>query len=308
MKRTQVSGILTQGGTTNVHSSAVGDHPVVNLGAASQAQGQDAPAGVGVGIITILDVETDAVRLALDLREEPINSLRFYTGEVPTATKPVTVAAIRALDQGQRSAILAYDNLCAHHDPNVVVLAGIGGGLHKDVRKDDVVVATRVVYYDLRKETPDGTQRRGEERHSPADIGHAVNAFFTDHPGEFSIEDPGGTSRTVRSHHGPIASGDAVIADRDAGIVRFLAGFNDKILAVDMEAAGLAQACHERSASTGRPHGWVVVRGISDDANPAKNDDHHGIASWHAAVALRRLVPYLVRTPQDAGGERGAHA
>ncbi|WUH97236.1 5'-methylthioadenosine/S-adenosylhomocysteine nucleosidase [Spirillospora sp. NBC_00431] len=307
MSRTQVSGILTMGGTTNVHSSAVGDHPVVNVGTAPRAQ--DAPAGVDVGIITILDVETDAVRLALDLREDPIDSLRFYTGEVPAARKPVTVAAIRALDQGQRSAILAYDNLCAHHDPTVVVLAGIGGGLHKDVRKGDVVVATRVVYYDLRKETPDGTQRRGEERHAPAGVGHAVNAFFTDHhPGEFSVKDPGGTARTVRFHHGPIASGDAVVADRDSGIVRFLAGFNDKILAVDMEAAGVGQACHERSASTARPHGWVVVRGISDDANPAKNDDHHGIASWHAAVALKKLIPYLVRTVRDRHAGRGVRA
>lgn len=107
------------------------------------------------------------------------------------------------------------------------------------------------------------------------------------------MEDPGGTSRTMRVRNGPIGTGDAVIADRDADILRYLAEFNDKILAVDMEAGGLSQACHERSAGTERPHGWAVVRGISDDAGTGKNDDHHRVASWHAAFALRSLLPYL---------------
>ncbi|XRQ04424.1 hypothetical protein ACN3XK_48815 [Actinomadura welshii] len=37
---------------------------------------------------------------------------------------------------------------------------------------------------------------------------------------------------------------------------------------------------------TNRQHGWAVVRGISDDANPAKNNDHHTSASWHATTTL----------------------
>ncbi|GAA0602005.1 5'-methylthioadenosine/S-adenosylhomocysteine nucleosidase family protein [Actinomadura livida] len=292
-EHTRVNGVLNTGGTTNITSSAVGDHPVVNLGTTPRPD--DRRNGTDVGIITILDVETTAVCVALGLQEDPIGPLRFYTGETP-----VKVAAIQALGQGQRSAMAACDNLYRHHDPGVIVLAGIGGGLHKDVRVDDVVVATRVVYYDLRKETPQGTSRRGEERETPAAVGHAVNAFFTDHhPGELSIADPGGMSRDLRLHHGPIASGDAVIADRDSDIVRYLAAFNDKILAVDMEAAGLSQACHERSATTNRQHGWVVVRGISDDANPAKNDDHHVTASWHAANTLKMLLPYLLTQHHD---------
>lgn len=302
----QVSGIMTTGGTTNVESSAVGDNPVVNLNA--PAPGTTEETSADVGVITLLSEEAHAVRTALDLGEETTGGLRFYTGDVPTPDGPVRVAAIRALGQGQRSTMSAYANLRRHHDPRVIVLAGIGGGIHSSVKVDDVVVATRVVYYDLRKETPQGTRRRGEEREAPAELGHAVNAFFTDHdPGDISVTDPGGTARTVRLHHGPIGSGDAVIADRDADAVRYLASFNDKILAVDMEAGGLSQASHEESAGTGRPHGWVVVRGISDDASPRKDDDHHRTASWHAAAVLRELLPYL-RTPRGGRAGRGARA
>jgi len=97
----------------------------------------------------------------------------------------------------------------------------------------------------------------------------------------------------MRMRTGLIGSGEAVIANHDAEILRYLASFNDKVLAVDTEAGGLAQACHEQSATTGRLHGWAVIRGISDDAGPGKNDDYHQIASWHAAMALRKLLPYL---------------
>ncbi|HEU5026040.1 MAG TPA: hypothetical protein VFV01_14065 [Spirillospora sp.] len=303
-ERYHVSGIMTTGGTTNVTTSAVGDNPVVNLAAPAPA-----PASAGradVGVITLLSEEAQAVQTALDLREEATGGLWFHTGVVSTAKGPVRVVAVRALGQGQRSTMAAYANLRRHHDPRVIALTGIGGAIHPSVRVDDVVVATRVVYYDLRKETPQGTRRRGEEREAPAELGHAVNAFFTDHdPGDFAVTDPGGTTRTVRFHHGPIGSGEAVIADRDADAVRYLAAFNDKILAVDMEAGGLGQASHEESAGSGRPHGWVVVRGISDDASTAKDDDHHRTASWHAAVALRELLPYLT-TPREARAGSGA--
>jgi hypothetical protein len=96
---------------------------------------------------------------------------------------------------------------------------------------------------------------------------------------------------TRNSLSGLIGSGDAVIADAQAEILTYLASFNDKILAVDMEAGGLSLTCYEHSVITGRPCGWVVIRGISDTADPRKNDNSHRIASWHATVALRHLRP-----------------
>ena len=293
-----VHGILNQGGTTKVTSSAIGYRPVLTMNSPDQ-EDQDHAAVWDVGIITILSEEAQAVILALHLQEKTAGGLHFYEVEMPATGGPIKVAAIQALTQGQRSAMAAYDNLRQHYDPRVVVLVGIGGGIRRGVHLGDVVVATRVVYYDLRKETPRGIQRRGEEREAPAEIGHAVNAFFAKNdPAEFPVQDPGGTTRVMRMRVGLIGSGDAVIADRDAGILAYLASFNDKILAVDMESGGLSQACHEQSAASGRLHGWAVIRGISDNAGRRKNDNYHHIASWHAAMALRKLLPYLRATPR----------
>jgi hypothetical protein len=59
----------------------------------------------------------------------------------------------------------------------------------------------------------------------------------------------------MRMLSGLIGSDDAVIADAQAEILTYLASFNDKILAVDMEAGGLSLARYEHSVITGRPCG-----------------------------------------------------
>ncbi|GAA2597913.1 5'-methylthioadenosine/S-adenosylhomocysteine nucleosidase [Actinomadura fulvescens] len=292
-------GVATFGGTTTVRESAVGSGATVTVTTAPGAGARhDEPRRkADIGIITVLAVEANAVRLALGLRRENAGGLAFDLGEVDLRSgRPARIAATRALAQGQRSTVIAFDNLRRHHDPDVVVLVGIGGAIQPKTGIGDVVVATRVVYYDLRKELPQQTRHRGEEKEAPAAVGHAVNSFFTDHgePAELTITDPAGVRRDTRVFSGLIGSGDAVIADADSEIVAYLSRFNDKILAVDMEAGGLSQACHEHSAAAGRSQNWVVVRGISDNADPGKNDDHQAVAAWHAATVVHRALPYLI--------------
>ena len=280
--------------------TAVGTGAIVNIHSAQTPS----PAGQGasIGVVTVISEEADAVRYSLGLEPTEVGHLGFDVGTLQVRGEPVTVAATRALTQGQESAMAAYNHLREHFDPAIVILTGIAGAIHTDARLGDVVVATRVVCYDLRKETPSATRYRGQEREAPAVVGHAVNAFFTDNgePAELSIEEPGNTKGTVRVLNGPIGSGNAVIADRDSGILKFLARFNDKILAVDMESAGLSQAHHEGLTASGRPLGWLVVRGISDDASKQKNDDYHRLASRNAAIVLRELLPYLPTAPSGS--------
>ncbi|MEU8270512.1 hypothetical protein AB0B89_25565 [Sphaerisporangium sp. NPDC049002] len=292
------SGVVNHGGSMEISQSAVGHGAMVNVSADREQKARHGKRA-DVGVITVLGKEAKAVYEVLGLHRAQGGDLPFFEGTVNVRDTVTRVAAIRTLSPGQRSTVVAFDHLRRHYNPAVVVLVGIGGGIHADIEIGDVVVTPRVVYYDLRKESPGGRRRRGEEREAPAAIGHAVNSFFIDHdePARFQSTDNNDIMREYRALTGPIGSGEAVIADAESEIIRYLKGFNDKILAVDMEAGGLTQAFHEQDGSQA-VRGWVVVRGISDDAGPNKNDEYHDIAARHAATVLRSLLPYL-RLPAD---------
>jgi adenosylhomocysteine nucleosidase len=253
-----------------------------------------------IGVITVLSEETQAVNAMLAAagpctQRTCDSGLRFREAHIEVAGKHITVAAVQALDRGQRAAVIAFDQLRQHYAPAVVVLAGIAGGISTAVRLGDVVVVQDVIYYDLRKETAGAVIHRGQSRPVPAAIRHAINAFFSDHgePYQATIKDPAGTSRTCHVLPGPIGSGEAVVADKNSAIRQYVAAFNDKTLALETEAGGIAEAFYAM-AGTGTPgSGWLAIRGISDHADTGKDDAYHEIASRHAAAILHQMLPYL---------------
>jgi adenosylhomocysteine nucleosidase len=297
---TKYSGVVTfGGGTTNVTDSAVGDGASVTIGNPAP-QHTRAASGRGftrgVGVVTILAKEAKAVIKEFGLKEDGASAREqwFYAGNVKVLGAAVDMVATQALGPGQRATMTALGHLRRYYDPAVLVLVGIGGAIHHSIAINDVVVATRVVYYDLRKITSEGVQPRFEDRESPAWMVHAVNSFFTAHgePAELRVAKSASRAAPVRVFHCPIGSGDAVFADRESEIRKRLHAYNDKILAVDMEAGGLSQFCYETPSASGAISGWIVIRGISDHADHAKNDDQHDSAAMNAARTLRSMIPY----------------
>jgi adenosylhomocysteine nucleosidase len=154
------TGVLNMG-KLEMNQSAVGPGATVNINTAqTPRQGRRS---AGVGVITIIAEEAAAVRVSLGLEPVEVGGRGVDVGIVHVHGKQVTVAATRTLAQGQESAMAAYNHLREHFHPAVIALTGIAGGIHRDVRLGDVVVATRVICYDLRKETPSGTRYRGQE-------------------------------------------------------------------------------------------------------------------------------------------------
>ncbi len=300
------NGIINLGGTNDNSHNAFGkgaqviNHWSATGGAAStkDPEATDRKQSWDVGIVTILPKEMHAITDLLELdSEKRLDGLFFATGEISTDSGSVTVAATQTHSPGQRSVMSALDHLRRNFAPRLWILVGIGGGLHPEyARIGNVIVSTRVVYYESRKIEAGGRIRpRGEERQAPARIGHAVNAYFTDRgePALIRGQAKGHGKRTFEVHPGLIGSGEAVIADRDSEIRGFLTGYNDKVLAVDMESGGLSQYWQENSVGEAPNPGWVVVRGISDNADQDKNDDGHDLAARNAAHVVRELLPYL---------------
>ncbi|MFF4176304.1 hypothetical protein [Streptomyces sp. NPDC001750] len=299
-------GISSHGNGNTISNNAVGNHarvvatpPAERIGA--PVTGSMAPTDRGtwdIGIVTILSEELRALcdELKLERHKEP-GGLYFYRGEHSTPDSTLRIVATQTQSQGQRSTMAALENLRRQYAPRLWALVGVGGGIHDEhARIGNVIISTEVVYYENRKINPLGdVRRRGEHRQAPAQVVHAVNAFFAEYgtPARIHGQLASQSSQEYAVYPGLIGSGEAVIADRDSDIRRYLAHYNEKVLAVDMEAGGLSQYWQENSIHDEMNPGWIVVRGVSDNADEEKGHAHHELASRNAAHVLRLLLPFL---------------
>lgn len=126
-------------------------------------------------------------------------------------------------------------------------------------------------------------------------IVHAVNAYFTDHgtPARINGQMTAHAGDQYEVYPGVIGSGEAVIADRASDIRTYLTTYHEKVLAVDMEVGGLGQYWQENSVHGTTNPGWIVIRGVSDNADEHKGHSHHELAARNAAHVLSQLLPYF---------------
>lgn len=300
------SGIVNTGSGSVVNNGIVGDRGTMHVDRRAPAAangGRHRETTAPVGVITVLSAEMRAVAAVLrhasgyTERVGP-GGRRFYQAAVENGTATTQVVATQAAVPGQRSAVVAFEQLQRFCAPSVVVLCGIAGRLHENVRLGDVVIGREIIYYEHRKETPDGIRRRGQSQAVPVGIQHAVNDMFTalGEPLRFEGTGPDGATRDFYALSGPIGTGEAVIAYGDAEIRDYLRRYNDKTLALETEAGGVAQAFYEQVADERAIGGWLAVRGISDHADASKDDSYHDVAARNAATVLALLLPYLLRT------------
>jgi adenosylhomocysteine nucleosidase len=281
------------GGFQNFGHGATFNGPIAGRDvhmAAPPAPDRKAERKADVAVLTILDEEIRAVQAAMrDLRDYGRRRLSYgplaHEAWAPTPDgQRVRVAAVRTFTRGTESAALAYQGLVREYNPSTVLLVGIAGGIGK-CAIGDVVVSDEVIMYDARKETADRIQRRGQAQAVAVQLGHRVNDFFADPAASVHA--------SYKILRGPVGSGNAVVADEGSDITRWLHEVNDKVLAVETEAAGVAQSFHESIQQDAATRGWLAVRGISDRADEAKTDDDHERASAHAAEVMVRLLPFL---------------
>jgi adenosylhomocysteine nucleosidase len=271
----------------------------INIGASAPAP---APAPgrtmtAEVGVLTVINPEIQAVVAALrqmyDYRERrlPDGPLAYEAWLPGRHGRQVRVAAVQTLEQGNEQAALAYRRLVEQYNPAIVLLVGVAGGVAERVRIGDVVLGDQVISYDHRRETAEGTLRRGRAQAVSAELGHRLNEFFTAVPSEQLRPGNG----TFALHRGPVGSGNAVVTDAGSEIRRWLYEFHEKVLAVETESAGVAQSFHESVRQDG-VRGWLTIRGISDTADKAKDDSYQTLAAGHAAEVMAMLLPFLYFT------------
>ncbi|MDB5895252.1 MAG: 5-methylthioadenosine/S-adenosylhomocysteine nucleosidase [Rhodoferax sp.] len=172
-----------------------------------------------------------------------------------------------------------------------IVFTGVAGGLHPDVQVGDTVIASEFLQHDMdasplfpRHEIP----LYGLSRF-PADVALADRlAVAAD--GADGI-DAATRARfqlhRMRIHRGLLVSGDRFVSS--AGEAQALQSALPDALAVDMEAAAVAQVCHDH----GIP--FAAIRHISDRADDAAHLDFPAYLKQVAALQARAVIMRFLR-------------
>ncbi|MFC7245220.1 hypothetical protein ACFQO7_22315 [Catellatospora aurea] len=259
-----------------------------------------------VGVLTVVAAEAGAIGTlaagSTDHREARHDGRTFHEFTVGYPGGSARLVSLQQSDRGQQSTATAYQAMRHRYRPRIVVIVGIAGGIHPDLEIGDVAVANQIIHYDSRREDPGETRRRANVNKVPHWVQNAINDFFAEHgePARFSPPDTAG----YIARPGPIGSGESVIRDANSTIRDYLHTVNDKTLAVETEGAALAQASYEDDQHPDGPKGWMVIRGISDHADPAKDDSRHDLAAHNAAHTLRELLPTLMKWIAETAGKQ----
>jgi nucleoside phosphorylase len=250
-------------------------------------------------IITALEKEAQAVVKRLEnhtVERFQVRDIRSYhCGTVPiTGTEHAYKIAVVVLpSMGELSAANATTDALATWNPNFVLMVGIAGGIAQDdLDLGDVIVADQVVGYEYGKVKGNRIMPRDRVYPASALLLDRVRNFWDDAwAGQVNAPRPTPAGRDKSKRFvGPIASGNKVIASK-----LFQAQLKErwpKLIAVETEAEGVFAAVFDRP----QIHGTLVIRGISDMADKAKNDAWQEYAA-NAAAAY--TIAWLKSGPVD---------
>jgi len=227
---------------------------VQNEGAAAQR-----PLGVLAALPQELGDLVEAMRAESGVRTVTHGRRDYHLGTVHGAPCVVTLARI-----GKVAAAATVSALIHAFDVDAVVFTGVAGGVGREVRIGDVVVADTLLQHDLdasplfpRFEVPLlGLARFAADRVLAGQLAAAAERFIAEEGA--ALAQHFGTAMP-QMHRGLIISGDQFVAS--AAAVELLRDALPDALAVEMEGAAIAQVCHEYGVPC------AIVRTVSDTAD-----------------------------------------
>jgi adenosylhomocysteine nucleosidase len=223
-------------------------------------------------ILTAMNLEYRAVRAQLSgitAHTHPMGT-RFEIGHLNGCR-----VALALTGKGNQSAAVLTERAAAEFAPAAVIFVGVAGALQPHLALGDVVVATHVYAYHGATSQDDGITARPRTW----ELSHRVQqiAAHLERTGDWASQLPGGPP-PPRVHFGPVAAGEIAHYSAMSDARQWLREHYSDAVAVEMEAAGVAQAGHLNDALP-----TIMVRGISDPADESKSAADE--AGWQPRAA-----------------------
>ena len=212
--------------------------------------------------------------------------------------RQISIVAVRQLDKGLTSAAVTATKAICIWQPSVVVMTGICAGVEHSVALGDLVVAVQCFEH-ASGQLVDGEILPLQNRialqswfvdylRSISDSPEFAPAIESAYPGELPED------FAMRIHYGPMACGPLVV--KDPKYMTTLRAHEHSLLAMDMESYGVALAAAMCSTPARTVHA-VIVKGVVDYADGAKNDDWHDYAAYASAAFARAILEITYHRP-----------
>ncbi|MBS9777151.1 MAG: 5'-methylthioadenosine/adenosylhomocysteine nucleosidase [Gammaproteobacteria bacterium] len=199
-----------------------------------------------IGIIGAMPQEVQTlIQSVNDAQSIEIAGLTLVSGTINNVDVVIMQSGI-----GKVNATIATTIMIEKYKPSIIINTGSAGGLGNSLRVGDIVIGENVTHHDVDVTAFGYTpgQMAGMPEHYPCDSHLATVAQKCTN-----------VFKDAHIHHGQIVSGDQFIAD-NSRFSEITTKF-PQALAVEMEAAAIAQTCYRFNVP------FIVIRAISDLAN-----------------------------------------
>jgi nucleoside phosphorylase len=240
-------------------------------------------------IVTALSEEFRAVRSFLtDVQILPaFRGFVFESGTFCHRDRNWRIIVVES-GKGNTKAALAANAAIESHAPEVAMFVGIAGGI-KDVRKGDIVVATKVYGYQSGADK-DVFEPRPDVFVSAHKLEQQARTEARNQRWLELIKEPDVVPAVVVA---PLAAGEVVVKSHRSATYAFLRAAYGDAVAVEMEGKGLLEAAHISNGTIA-----TVVRGISDlieDKEPEADVHWQPTAATNAAAFALAILAFLDR-------------
>lgn len=204
-----------------------------------------------MNIAIIGAMEAEILHLTKALKNIQIKNLygfTFYSGEIAQHTITILLSGV-----GKVSAAIGTTLLIEHYHPELIINTGTAGGI-RDVEINDIFIASEVIHHDVDL-TAFGYEL-GQSSKMP-------KAFRPDIRFLKKAKEIITHQYSQRMAEGLIVSGDAFISAPEK--FEWIKQHFPRAKAVEMEAASIAQVCHQMQTP------FIIIRAISDIAGEGNN-------------------------------------
>ncbi|HID01221.1 MAG TPA: 5'-methylthioadenosine/S-adenosylhomocysteine nucleosidase [Piscirickettsiaceae bacterium] len=228
-----------------------------------------------VGIIGAMEQEVTLLRDQIDgLHTQRKAGFEFYTGHLAGHEVVLLRCGI-----GKVNAAIGTTLLLDNFSPEAVINTGSAGGFDPALKVGDLIIGDKVCHHDV-DVTPFG--------YAPGQVPGLPTCFIAD-PALIQVAETAAADLEGLAHkRGLIASGDRFMHQPD-DVERVRARF-PAMLAAEMEAAAIAQACHLFNTP------FVIIRALSDIAgqeNAITFEQFLDTAARHAAQLILKMLQQL---------------